>query len=94
MLQPAHALQQPTVAVLLVPFIPFIFLFIFLVYVFAYVCEECACQDPNVEVRGQIGRVGFLLLPSSGWGLNSNCQAWPQVSLPAEPSSGLGSLCF
>lgn len=38
-----------------------------------------------VEVRAQVSGVGSLL-PCVLWTLNSNCQAWQQLTLPAEPA--------
>lgn len=39
-----------------------------------------------MEVRGQVLRVGFLLLPCDPQGLNFAHEAWEQVPLFAEPS--------
>lgn len=47
----------------------------------------------HMEVRDQ--QVGVLFLPHGIQGLNSDCQAWWQASLPAESSfraSGINSL--
>lgn len=33
------------------------------------------------------------LPPSGGWGLNSDCSPWRQVSVPAEPSQGPNCTC-
>lgn len=48
-------------------------------------CEHVhACRSAYVEIGGQLTGVDFLL-PYESWGLNSGCQAWLRISLPAEP---------
>lgn len=48
-------------------------------------------QDTCVKTRGQLEKVSSLLLPCRSWELNSDCQAWQEASLPAEPLTGPGS---
>jgi hypothetical protein len=39
-----------------------------------------------VDVKGLLVKVDSLLPEDGSWGLNSDCQAWCQASLPIEPS--------
>lgn len=52
------------------------------------------CYHASVEIRGQPVGVGSPLPLCMFQELNSGCQAWQQVPLPAEPSHQLSSIAF
>lgn len=51
-----------------------------------------AYHSVSVEFRGSLARAALVFVSCGSLGLNSGCQAWPQVPLPAEPS--VCSMCL
>lgn len=46
----------------------------------------------SVEFRGSLAKAALVFVSCGSLGLNSGCQPWPQVPLPAEPS--VCSMCL